>query len=381
MAGSHNKILDRLCSITVETDDALRLKILQQAGVFSRGERVSWMHPVSMNSINAKQLTPSTHGVTPKVDGVRQFLITNGNTAGIFFIGRDTKLMKLHHLQAVWYSHLSQSDPQREQLQRTLFSGAGMVLDGELVIDGSDRLLFLAHDVLKFSGQLVEHLSFGQRWSRVLTQLVNYPDKRQPASGHNLYIYAKEIYRLAGFEYLCSIRNSLWKDVELDGYIFIPLQLTYIKRSCSSMLKWKEKADNTVDAITLIQKLSTTLFRSQMLCKSGHNSYSLVKSQLIEVSTKRQRRKLKALRGRVCEFSLTEAGLWKYVRTRRDKLEPNYLSVCENILTSIQNYIDLHQLKAVIRNCCAVNQKQYIYNDTQTESFGHSWKKRTHPYS
>lgn len=363
------QILEKLDSLMeVVTKDAIKSSILEYAGR-SNG---LWMHPVSMNSENANLLRNESYMVSPKADGIRQLLILKSELPGLFLLGRDQKLRRLRAVNTVWMMPAS-ADEHRDMQRRAQFY-CGAVLDGEVVIEETtQQLLFLTHDALVLKDIQIEHLSFQQRWHHVLQLLTEFPSSScSTTRGFDFCVYAKKMYSLNGFEQLCtSVENGDWKSVRVDGYMFIPTNHAYIRRTCDSMLKWKQKTDNTVDATVLLKKTGENKFFMQLLFKENAATYTVMYTTTLEITDKNQRAEFKRLNGSICEFRIdADTGIWTYIKKRKDKLEPNSVYVCRNILYSIRNFISLEDLKKIVGNISSMPSNQQLYKDSDSRFCG-----------
>lgn len=289
--------------------------------------------PVSLSNANLHMIREQKYSITWKADGVRYLLLILRD--GTYLIDRKFAIRRIQ-----MRFPLSCQDNNKTQ-HVTL-------LDGEMVLDfdPESKLMirrYLAYDCVAFNGELLADKPFFHRF-QILNSEVIEPRKRffSRMQKSNYYEIERELFsiRLKKFYPLSSTRALLENFIpnlshDSDGLIFQPQSSKYEPYTFDALLKWKFPKMNSVDFLLHFEQLSDNTSEPHLYVGGKDGKLIRIKDKISADTTD-----LMKLNGKVVECSWDfRSKEWVYMRTRLDKTSPNFVTVYENTLLSINDNI------------------------------------------
>lgn len=305
------------------------------------------MQPVSLDKTNFFLLDKRKYLVSWKADGTRFLMLILG-VRGVFMIGRDNNIFRIHGL------HFPSPSNPGQQLDNTL-------VDGELVHDkwkeaGRDREKhrFLLYDAVVVQGQRLVDQRYSERLRRIDLDIVQPRERERTTHDYSrevIGIRKKEFFPLESIEGLNKLRKSLCH--ENDGFIFGPDDQPYIAGTCELLLKYKPPHLNSVDFKFHVTSHDPTSATASLLVLSHGGTAPFLgapRSDIKVSGSKDNADRLRALDGKIVECTWSkERASWQYLKVRTDKTHPNGRNTAEKVFRSICDGIEDDVLRAEIR--------------------------------
>ncbi|EJU05551.1 mRNA guanylyltransferase [Dacryopinax primogenitus] len=312
--------------------------------------------PVSFGSHHLQALQREDYWVCEKSDGIRLllFIVINprGNVQEVYLIDRHNKY---YEQDGLVFPHFT--DPIRS-LRDTL-------LDCELVEDtdprtGMKTLRLLIFDCLIADSENIMDRPLTKRYGRIRDRvykpfsamLTKFPEFRKQLPFQIAVKEMKPSYHVA------SVLSSLpTLQHTSDGLIFTPVTTFYVPGTDSNLLKWKPKADNSIDLLLLLHFPSSTrpsepdlaaLPRAALYTWLGGSQYAFFDLLALSPSTwEKWKASGESYHGRVVEVAWEEkTEEWRVLRFRDDKPNANHVSVVEKVLESIRDGVEPEEVRS-----------------------------------
>lgn len=272
-------------------------------------------HPVSVTKSNLYKLGKFPYAVSPKVDGTRYLVLVLDTH--IWFMNRKLQVFK---------------GPRHPDLQRYQFS----LLDCEVCSDSTVVVI----DVVGVSGRSCRSHGLFQRLKngRWLLRALNYPNAPFTFQ-QQVYTHVAEVGRVATVGFADGY----------DGIIFTPVRRNYRLGRSLDLLKWKELEDCTVDLLLKDGKLHAAYYgedKTWCVGKPAPDQKPLREGCVYEC-TMVENTKDWSSEVQDIEKAMKDVE-WDVGRLREDRDKPNFISVVENILQSIEDDVTLGDIRKAV---------------------------------
>ena len=325
--------------------------------------------PLNMNRRSLLSVQSEPYFFTEKSDGLRNFLyVIQGEKGPLALLmsrgARDIKLFEVSGGSLIGTA-----------------LGVGTVLDGELVHNRSlKRTVFLVFDVLSIDSRVLVAEPFRRRLEALNREVMAkcsqierlYHQERKAANNPSLPIplelIRKTYYgrpnktslsdlvakiKVAGGEYI--YHDSDRRHHLVDGIIFQPADCKYTFGNDPALLKWKWSELRSVDLLTryILEAGRVALFctgpdsilieltkrsSSDFTCFGRFDQYRLL-ADIFDGS-------LPQKQARIAEVVYdVGCGVWRYIKLRKDKEEPNYIDTVLGVMQEQAEDISLEELE------------------------------------
>lgn len=340
---------------------ALVLAILESGGTCipaaARPKVLPWLPgplPVAL-SRHALDHTVKTqdYAVCEKSDGERAVLLIAPGLDGAVFVNRALKVRRV----AGPYAALS---PRGVSL-----------LDGELLPPDATRpiptAVYLIFDVLAWDGVPVGATPFSVRMDFINRARVAFRTAAAAAAAaafevhllSKLFVPARQVDRVlacitaqpdGSHLYTNGIRVNA-----TDGLVFTPLAATYaqLMRRAAVLFKWKFARSHTIDFALVPRALDAAPDSTLALCTAVPGGGTFPLAPLYDLPREVADAAHRAVEHKTpppiveCAYDCA-AGEWRYVRTRPDKVEPNFFTTAWHTLERVAEQLDEAALIAAL---------------------------------
>jgi len=301
--------------------------------------------PVSLSNANIHMIREQKYSVTWKADGVRYLLLILRD--GTYLIDRKFAIRRIQ-----MRFPLSGQDINKTH-HITL-------LDGEMVLDfdPESKLMirrYLAYDCMAFNGELLADKPFLYRLQMLNSEVIE-PRKRffSKMQKSNYYDIERELFtiRQKKFYPLSSTRALLESFIpnlchESDGLIFQPQSSKYEPNTVDTLLKWKFPKMNSVDFFLKFEEIASNAMEPMLYVGGKEGKLIRINDKISSYTTD-----LMKLDGKIVECSWDfRSKEWVYMRTRLDKISPNFVTVYENTVLSINDNITSEDILRLAELC------------------------------
>ncbi|KAL4715084.1 hypothetical protein ACJJTC_012131 [Scirpophaga incertulas] len=278
--------------------------------------------PVSMDTINLKNLHSKPYRVSWKADGVRYMMLIDGE-GEIYMTDRDNCVFKVFGLR---FLHKDMS----RHLSNTL-------LDGEMVIDkkdGKEMPRYLIYDIVRYDDQDIGKEAFYPTRLRCIENEVVKPRSQAIIQGkidknrEPFRVSSKQFWELPMAGQLLGEKFAKSLLHEPDGLIFQPSKEPYVAGRCDDVMKWKPEHMNSVD---FKLKIKTVGGLGILPTKVG---YLYVANQKMPFATMKVTKEIKHLNNKIIECHY-DNDQWVFMRERTDKSFPNSHATAKAVCGSI----------------------------------------------
>lgn len=276
--------------------------------------RVPCNHPCSLMRADLKKLKQTPHWVSPKVDGVRMFLL--------FSFAEETDY-------AVFVNRAGKITPVHITAPPDVYSGT--LLDGELVTHPeTGRRTYLVFDAVAVNGYSMTKKVQSERMAGVVSTL-----ERLTVGEVGLKVAVKPWFLLHR-AVLTDVSASM-AATPTDGFIFVPESGAPLHPGPQrDHYKWKPVSHHTIDMIWKEGEL--WIERAGVAVRATHLGVTSINANNIVVAE-----------GCVVECSMSHEsdGNWRasFVRLREDKPQPNDMRVASLTLQNIAENLVLAELE------------------------------------
>lgn len=222
----------------------------------------------------------------------------------------------------------------------------GTLIDAELVEETGDQSFkLLAFDLLVWSDQLLTKQPLGQRYS-LLQQLLGSCYK--PQRGVDIFIVeTKMFFPISNLDKMLEHYVPRLKHTS-DGLIIMQENARYKPGMSSTILKWKEKSQHTVDFLAHIHKnlAETASWLVGIYVVDSGEKYVLANHITInrEDLDKLQLQDIHELQLCILECEWSEISGWRPIRVRHDKNDGNSEFTLRKTVENIEENICLTEL-------------------------------------
>jgi len=301
--------------------------------------------PVSLSNANLRMIREQKYSVTWKADGIRYLLLILRD--GAYLIDRKFAIRRIQ--------------------MRFPLSGQDInkvhhvtLLDGEMVLDfdPDSKLMirrYLAYDCMAFNGELLADKPFFHRFEILNSEIIE-PRKRffSEMRKSNYYDIERELFsiRQKKFYPISSTRVLLENFIpnlshDSDGLIFQPQSSRYEPNTFNALLKWKFPEMNSVDFLLKFERTSGINFEPRLYVGGRDGKLIRIKDKICSCTTD-----LINFDGKIVECSWDlRNNEWIYMRTRLDKTAPNFVTVYENTVMSINDNITSEDILKLAESC------------------------------
>lgn len=273
--------------------------------------------PVSIERKDLYKLTKFRYVVCEKTDGERYILVYM-NRKGVFLVNRKFFVYRVN---------VEVSDH------------GSAIFDGELVEEKDGQLTYYIHDCVKIDDTNVSNENLLFRLNVAKNALTAKSILEPP-----VFKLALKIMRpISEFENLLKEQSDVTHDV--DGLIFTPVDLAVQSGTQYSLFKWKCGDQHTIDFHISLKERRITM----NLQESG----KLVKYKILNTKTtigRNFQKSMESLGEDRATFDKTileckvENDVFKPVKIRDDKTQPNSVKTLEKTLLNIEENITLNEL-------------------------------------
>ncbi|KAJ2830135.1 Dcp1p-Dcp2p decapping enzyme complex alpha subunit [Coemansia erecta] len=282
--------------------------------------------------------------VCEKSDGVRVLVLMIMTLAGpqTFFITRKNEYYHVPHV----------AFPAPEANNFDKFQD-GTLIDAELVFvkmpDGSQKCKLLAFDALVVGGKNYMAEGLERRLGFLYTHVIR-PFKKMCAAMppdrarlQPFFAVVKEFRRSYHVPYIYDVViPSL--HYKCDGLIFTSVDAPYTIGTCDNIIKWKPASENSIDF-----KVSVRNNVPMLTMWAGGNEYRDFAPMAVRPTNAHR---IQSLDGRIVEVrrdpDFAPPAEWRFMRFREDKVHGNHMSVVPRILTSIEDGLELDELRRMM---------------------------------
>jgi hypothetical protein len=243
--------------------------------------------------------------------------------------------------------------------------GLGTVLDGELVFNFTTKTnIFLTFDILSLNKEPKVSLNFKKRLEILKQLMISYHSRLPPKNGDiivttivdKLFVEKRQISTLLS-KILSENGERVFKDGDgrarhhhTDGIIFQP-DSPYIHSTDQSLLKWKWSELRSVD-LELVQPVNITdgailqcsgPENTRIDCINGqsHSKLGIFDTYRLNADAQVPYKKIV-----IAEVVFDEkVGKWRYLRLRKDKMEPNYIATVMGVSMEQSEALSIEELE------------------------------------
>ncbi|CAI9098387.1 OLC1v1035024C1 [Oldenlandia corymbosa var. corymbosa] len=324
-------------SIPVEQQEALRQFCYQILKLPAGGKGYSQFpgsHPVSLDSENVKLLRQRYYYATWKADGTRYMMLITMD--GCYLIDRH---FNFRRVQMRFPSRNNNEGLGERTHHFTL-------LDGEMVIDTvpdsrKQERRYLIYDMMALNSLSIIERPFYERWKMLEKEIIeprNFERQHIYQSRNPNYRYELEPFRVRRKDFWpLSTVNKLLKEFipklshDADGLIFQGWDDPYVPRTHEGLLKWKYASMNSVDFLFEVVDNRHHLY----LHERGRKKLMEGNAVVFEDGSDPQ-----SYSGKIIECTWkAEEKVWRFMRVRVDKGNPNEFNTYKKVMRSIKDNI------------------------------------------
>jgi hypothetical protein len=134
---------------------------------------------------------------------------------------------------------------------------------------------------------------------------------------------------------------------ESDGLIFQPQSSKYEPNTVDTLLKWKFPKMNSVDFFLKFEEIASNAMEPMLYVGGKEGKLIRINDKISSYTTD-----LMKLDGKIVECSWDfRSKEWVYMRTRLDKISPNFVTVYENTVLSINDNITSEDILRLAELC------------------------------
>jgi len=295
-----------------------------------KGNKFPGAQPVSMTRENIRFLREKNYMVSWKADGTRYLMAILGS-GQVFCIDRDNAVFQINGL----------TFPRRKDIRGHI---TDTLIDGEMVLDdvnGVKTPRFLIYDVIQFGRHPVGQCPLKRRIECIDNELIKPRNEaikqglinkqREPFS-----VRLKPFFDIVASAHLLEEDGTFLSQVahETDGLIFQPASATDVYKAGRNddILKWKPPELNSIDFKLKIQK---GVQHTGMLPQTIALLY--VGGKDTPYDKMKFTRELRSYDNKIieCKYDFKNR-TWAFMRERKDKSFPNYVTTADAVCHSIQ---------------------------------------------